>query len=139
MFNRTNIIVPQSSPSVVRHETTVHEHRAPTDESARMILEHEEAARKRIIDQFQTIDNPFVMTAVVYEMPADDSYMVRWKFLLNGEEMTGDYRVRDYDLQKPEARGDVLKTVYEIAVKEIVAQTFDQIAQPFAEAERAMR
>lgn len=51
MFNKTTIVAPRGPDHV-----TVHEHRAPTDESVRLLAEMQEAVEKRILAAVRVSD-----------------------------------------------------------------------------------
>jgi hypothetical protein len=55
MFNRANYTTIGSGPTYI----TKTEHRAPTDESVRLLKEMEEKARQKIIDSFTVKDTHF--------------------------------------------------------------------------------
>jgi hypothetical protein len=67
----------------------VHEHRAPTDASVKMLRELEEAAFKRVLRTFE-FENSLKMAIVETSADALTSRVhLRYMFELNGEEYTG--------------------------------------------------
>jgi methylphosphotriester-DNA--protein-cysteine methyltransferase len=91
MFDRANYTTIGSGPTYVTK--TVTEHRAPTDESVRLLKEMEEKAREKIIDSFSVKDTHFEckffqeMDMTTQEM----KYVVIYS--MNGKRRTVDVRV----------------------------------------------
>lgn len=77
---------------------TIHEHKAPTDESVRILNEMEEKARENIIRKFVIDDN--ILNGCIVEFK-DDRYahdrIVQFRFTLNGREHLHEVRGRDVD------------------------------------------
>jgi len=66
---------------------TVHEHKAPTDESVRLLNEFEDKARKNIIKELQIQENYLSAIVVLYQ--SDDIFnqcIYHIRFILNGKE-----------------------------------------------------
>ena len=65
----------------------VHHHRAPTDESVRLLAEMEKAARDKVIASY-SVDNVFKVGLVEFrEKPQVDGVELIASFSLNGEQM----------------------------------------------------
>jgi hypothetical protein len=58
--------------STVRQTKTVHEHRAPTDESVRLLKEMETAAQKKLQSSFELKNN---IISAVWHVSCDDLYL----------------------------------------------------------------
>lgn len=61
-----------------------HEHRAPTDESVRLLTEMEQAAQKRVRDTVRLESNAFQAIVQVEDSPMDRDHVCRCLFYLNG-------------------------------------------------------
>lgn len=99
----------------------VHEHRAPTDESIKLLREMEEKARRQIVESM-TIDNVFHVTAVKFQHESFDSTAVVYvHYKLNGREY-------HHKIQGPDARlmhldkEAAFKTIFERLSQDIAAQ-----------------
>lgn len=91
MFDRYVTEVKQG-PSRV----DVHEHRAPTDDSVRLLREMEAKARDSVLATLVSRDNTFEGTVFVTPDPASCEMVVRCLFTLNGaRHETAPVRVRD--------------------------------------------
>lgn len=64
---------------------TVHEHRAPTDESVRLLKEFEETARAKIEASFRLKDCPLDVAVTVYRDVLNDVYVVAMRYCINGQ------------------------------------------------------
>ena len=64
----------------------VHEHKAPTSESARLLSELEREAEKRLMSLTKLDDNVFNVTWYVFDSPMTLSLKAVGKFLINGQE-----------------------------------------------------
>ena len=73
---------------LVPYEKTVNEHRAPTDESVRLLREMEDKARAQVAQAFVTQNNELVRGAVSVAQRADMcGYSVIVTFRLNGKDV----------------------------------------------------
>lgn len=98
MFDKTYISTGKSGGShhSHRHEVTVNEHRAPTDESVRLLNEMEQAAKNNLLNSIVIKDN--TLNGVVFYFREDPMLVVgRFKYMakfkLNGREFrfNGEY------------------------------------------------
>ena len=66
---------------------TIHEHRAPTDESVKILREMEEAARQSILDVYQFEDNGLSGITVLMKPRScfEDDRVLYVRFTLNGQ------------------------------------------------------
>src|SRR5437899_141820 len=83
MTNRTIILSPQTSHVTERVTEHVHEHRAPTDESVRLLSEMEKAARDKIVEAIHVGDTTFECVVHIERRFADDSTYLIAVFSLN--------------------------------------------------------
>lgn len=75
----------RSGPSHVYHYTDVHEHRAPTDESVKLLNEMQRKAEQNIIANLSTSNNTLQVSATRFFAPMEmrDEWAV--KMTLNGK------------------------------------------------------
>lgn len=96
---------------------TKHEHRAPTDESIRILRELEQKARDNILLCVRSDSNNFKYTATVYSDDHQFTHRLRVQFALNGHP-------HDIDVELPDKHsGDT---------KALVTRVRDLIAEKFA-------
>jgi DNA-binding GntR family transcriptional regulator len=75
----------KTSPTYSR--TEVHEHRAPTDASVKLLMEMEDAAKKKFLGAFVTRNNDFHATLVQsYINPLIQTFETHVVFKLNGRD-----------------------------------------------------
>lgn len=97
-------------PQTVNEHRTVTEHRAPTDESVRLLDEFQKAAEKRIVESMKIENNE--ISGVIHRMaPAFDLY-THWKvvFKINGNVHTVDIKT-DGDLDRHGQMTEIYKAV----------------------------
>lgn len=75
----------KSVSSHTSSNSTVHEHRAPTDASAQLLRELQAEARNSVIATLECRDNKFSCRAVVEDDMMTFSELLRVQFTLNGE------------------------------------------------------
>lgn len=78
---------------------TKHEHRAPTDESVKLLREMEAKAREQIIKAHELKDNNFEAKILTEFDYMNDKYIVHIFFRLNGKE---------YRIEKPIPKGEFI-------------------------------
>lgn len=98
---------------------TVHEHRAPTDESVRLLDEMEFKARERIIHAIRCDSNPFKFRCVVYNDLAAFRIVAHINFWLGESE---------YNFETELTRNSLHR---EGAITEIHAAIVNQLAKVF--------
>jgi len=102
MFNRTLAVFPtQRTTEYVTRE--VHEHRAPTDDSVKLLREMEAKAQEQIVKAIHVGDTTFECVVHLMRFPADDSTLYRAVYSLNGKKMTTDYRDQEWRTDEREA------------------------------------
>ncbi len=79
-------------PEVIR----VHEHRAPTDASVKLLSEMEQAANRRVIEAIRIGDTTFECVLHMMAHPMDDTTEMVAVFSLNGKKMTVQHREANY-------------------------------------------
>mgnify|MGYP000724599503 CR=1 FL=1 len=102
------------------HRTEVHEHRAPTGESVRLLKEMEEAAREKVLAAIP-LENNQIDCKVVFERSfADMTLTATAVFTLNGKRLRAEASV--YESATPEAHRDLLKKLHEAIAAEVAAK-----------------
>lgn len=92
MFRRPNVYVlnaPSRTEFVTRE---VHEHRAPTDESVRLLREMEAKAKDAVIHAVHVGDTTFECVVHQNRSSMDDTVTLLAIFSLNGKKMTAEFR-----------------------------------------------
>lgn len=88
------VVLPsESRTEYVTREVTVHEHRAPTDESVRLLKEMETAARDKIDQSIRLDGNGFECVVEIMLDNMSDQRIARAVFVLNGKRMDAEARV----------------------------------------------
>lgn len=82
MFNKT--IIQKGHTEYVPYEKTIHEHRAPTDESVRLLNEMQDKAMDNIMQKIILNDNMFKGVVYVVNSPMADGFQIYIRFTLNG-------------------------------------------------------
>lgn len=102
MFNRT-VIVPHTEH--VTHEVTkhIHHHRAPTDDSVRLLKELEEKAQAKIIEAVHVGDTTFDCVVHFQRTMIDDNVCLLAVFSLNGKKITVEHKERQDRYDRREA------------------------------------
>lgn len=74
------------------NHTEVHEHRAPTDASVKLLSEMEEKAIQRVVASAVINDNDLTFGYLVLRHSVDSwGYQIRWFFKLNGRDIKGSH------------------------------------------------
>lgn len=109
----TIVVVPQTAPRTEYVTRTVHERRAPTDESVRLLTEMERAARDKVEQSIRLDGNGFACVVQVALDNMSDQRIAVAVFELNGKRMRAEARVS--------ARGGGQETLA-AALRDAVAQ-----------------
>ena len=78
----------------VDRDVTIHEHRAPTDQSVKLLREMEKAARDKVEQSIRVSDNGFECVVHVMHNGFEHETIARAIFKLNGKEMRAEVRER---------------------------------------------
>lgn len=116
--------VQRHTTEYVDRNITVNEHRAPTDESVKLLNEMTEKALKNIVNNFSTTNNTLQATVAVYEDYRNSSREFLCKFLLNDKENILRVDIPHYEYDTPE------KMVQEL-YKQVCNKLALEIMQPF--------
>lgn len=117
MFDRTTIVRERASADVnVRHD--IHEHRAPTDASIKLLREMESAAQAKIVKSVAVQDNAFSCVVQHFKDFASDRDVFRAVWSLNGCK-----RVTDFSAWRTDDRASTM-----IALRDKIAEEIATIA-----------
>jgi hypothetical protein len=116
----------------VPYEKTVHEHKAPTDESIKLLNEMQEKARHNILATMELESNVLKANGIFFQNdhPAYNNIAIALRFILNGKEIIVEKQLpRGWALRNKieEGKGtlkddDVLKFIIDEMSKEIAAE-----------------
>ena len=117
-----------STPEVVHH----HEHRAPTDDSIKLLIELQEKAEKRILEQIHIEDNKFNILGVFFgnqNVMGNSTLQIR--YFLNGKPFTISHEISHYEWKSMD-RYRKVKILYEkvaFHVAELLFKESDLLTQ----------
>jgi hypothetical protein len=97
MFDRVTIQEVGKQPVPYAKTVTVHEHKAPTDESIRLYQELEQKAYDTILHRIQVNDNALNFGAIVRMPRMTTDEKIAYIFTLNGKEITGEITVKHHE------------------------------------------
>jgi len=108
LFSTTNHYHRTEVAPTYPQKITAHEHRAPTDESVRLLNEMDEKARKNIIERVILKNTLFEGTCILYEDQFNQELLIDFKFIINGVKILltknfpndAKYREREWLLQQ---------------------------------------
>lgn len=100
MFNKTYISPERTRTEYVTKEVNIHEHRAPTTESVKLLKEMEAAALERVLSAFSVEINKFQCEVVVFLEQISDKIFVVAKFNLNGKECRSETRLDRHNAKR---------------------------------------
>jgi len=98
MFNTTNVNSPSKEFIPYDKKVSITEHRAPTDESLRILNEMREKVKGDIVARVILNDNLFNVTAFIFRNDVlHDQYEWLARYTINGKEFTpsGKFEIRD--------------------------------------------
>lgn len=112
-------------PMSMQANVDIREHRAPTDESVKILREMESAAKQEVIKSIQVKDT---LVDGVLHMSLDPlSCKRRFKFIysINGRKMTTDFSIDDYEYEaSKDWIGKLVETVSFDIAREIMMKPF---------------
>lgn len=94
MFDKIILAPGRTRTEYVTRE--VHEHRAPTDESVKLLREMEQKARDQVIEAIHVGDTTFECVLHTLKRPMDDSTELLAIFSMNGKKMTVSHREHNW-------------------------------------------
>lgn len=99
MFNRPNVHLHEHRSTVHHGPVHHHEHRAPTDESVRLLMDMEEAARAKIVHTAVLNDMPMACTIFVMRH-CDGTVELQAIYDINGKRHTTQVRDAIHDTDR---------------------------------------
>ena len=124
MFDTVNV----RSVTEVREVTlNVHEHRAPTDDSVKLLMEMRDKAYDSIIETLQMGDNNVKARAIMYRDHLEFCTRVRYQVTLNGEVLEGEEKVDIRD-ETHSGKYQIMRVIYERIAKHLAAQMVSKLA-----------
>lgn len=127
MFRRPNVLVVAPQRSHTEYVTReVHEHRAPTDESVRLLREMEGKAKDQIIEAIHVGDTVFECVIHTMRMPESGATKLAAVFSLNGKKMTAEYTEHDFRFNKANSAVRLRDAVAQKIATEILIPAFQR-------------
>lgn len=127
MFNRM-VILPQHHTHSTQYVTReVHEHRAPTDQSVKLLREMEEKAKAEIVDAIHVGDTTFECVVHTMKFMADGSTKLMAVFSLNGKKLTAEYQDHDWKADPKTMAVGLRNAVAEKIATEILIPAFTRL------------
>lgn len=135
MFNTTRVYNTTNHPRTLE----VKEHRAPTDESARLLKELEQEAMNKIVAMGKVEDNKFNTKWYILQCNADFEQTCKCIFTLNGKEYDLEFRLphdryQDSSNIIPQIRERIIEKLGQILLEDLFKncdKTLVQIYKPF--------
>lgn len=110
------------------HSHNTHEHRAPTDESVRLLMEMQAKAKESLMSVSELPPNILSCRWWVWENPAEWKREIRVKFVLNGTEHSLEIDMPETELKRdPDPRAMLLKVRDALALRLAGIMTEDLI------------
>lgn len=114
----------------VTKEVTVHEYKAPTDDSARLYGELLEKAKQQIADAILIDSNSFKGAATVFRNHLTAGYEVRYRFELNDQLYSGCACINTFEAHNKQKQ-ELLELIAVKLSKAITAEIMPRLAQEF--------
>lgn len=92
----------RTETQLIPYVKTVHEHKAPTDDSIRIYKEIKEKAYNSLLYSFTLSDNIFDAKVMVYQDYELGDRVCAYSFLLNGRRVKNEFRSRNILMEKKE-------------------------------------
>jgi hypothetical protein len=109
MFDRNLAIVMPRQPSHVTQ--TIHEHRAPTDQSVSLLKEMQEKAVKAVEQTIRLDSNEFSGVVHIHREPWDASVKAIAHFKVNGRQHKAEVSLNDHDITPQNLAEDLIAAV----------------------------
>lgn len=112
------------------HRHDIHEHRAPTDESVKLLNEMMEKAKSNLISTFSTSNNTLQATWAVYEDMTTNSVHYLLKCVINGKEHLVNIDVKEFEIfPSKKTLHTSIQTVYEKLCKIVTAELMQNLLE----------
>lgn len=126
--SNVDVTVVNRSPEIVHH----HEHRAPTDDSVKLLIEMQEKAEKRILEQIHIEDNIFNMVGIFFGNSNPMAHItLHIRFCLNKKFHTISHEINHYEWSRMDKYRKVRILYEQVAfyVAEIMFKESDFVTQ----------
>jgi hypothetical protein len=102
---------------------TKHEHRAPTDESVRLLKEMEMKAEEKMIEAVRLENNVFKAVYRVFDNPRDMNYKCVVQYSLNNRDFTGEFTMNHREVYPAkEIAFRVLEKIQDMMARHLTAE-----------------
>lgn len=127
MLDRTVVFPERSHTEYVTR--AVHEHRAPTDDSVKLLREMEKKARDQVIEAIHVGDTTF--ECVVHQQHDFASDLTTWRavFSLNGKNLTADFEFRPWQTKPADAAVGLRDAISKKIATEILSPSLSRFAE----------
>lgn len=105
----------------------INEHRAPTDESIKLLKEFEEKATQKIVDYCIIQDNIFNVNGCYFTFQCIGGYIIYFRFILNGKEYNFKETISSMDYAYDKLIS--LKKLYQLLSEEIAKDLMNNLLQ----------
>ena len=125
MFDRI-IVAPDRGTKNIYEKRTVHEHRAPTDESVKLLQEMEQAAKDNFLGRFDFKDNKLNGAVAVMSDYLNNEFVLVILFSLNGHEHRAEVRESMSNhkaITEDTAKYLLAESIAKAVTKELLCQT----------------
>ncbi len=139
MADDPTIVVLDNTRTVHQSTTaTVHEHRAPTDASVKLLMEMEQAAEAKVIEAIHVGNTVFECVVHMERNYLADDILLRAVFKLNGRQMKAEHRLQAWtfsalstaDINRAAAVG-IRDEVAKVIATEMIGPAFAEVAGKF--------
>ena len=127
MANKTYLVVPGTQKHYHNSKSEVHEHRAPTDDSIKLLRKMEKEARKQVEKSIRVTNTNFDCNILMQAEPWNAEYCILIMYTLNGTKRKVEARVKSY-LEKNEMYEEIGRTVLEAVAKDISEQVLNNLS-----------
>lgn len=109
-----------SRPSHTSANVRIDEHRAPTDESIKILADMQQQARDSLIDTYILEDNEINGSVFMFKNPMTHEYKMHVQFRLNGKKYKFEERFSNYDSSVFNAKEQIYKHMTDAIYNELV-------------------
>lgn len=122
-------VLRTGGPSYVSQNTEIHEHKAPTDESIKILNEMQEKARKDLLASVKVENNIFSCVITLFQQEImTNSHVFMVKFNLNGNEYFMEDRVSNTEIRRNPIE-HVMRKIFEKVAEEITKKLFNDFSK----------
>jgi hypothetical protein len=117
MFSKT-VVQKVTETRLVPYEKTVHEHRAPTDESIKLYGEYADRAYDSVLETIRAVSSFGEIEAKIWKDYRTTKIICGFSFNVNGKKLTGKVEVDEYPIKN---NHELIKKVYDEVSHEITS------------------